>query len=184
MAEQQIEKIKKEGEAVVTALKKVYSGIRTSRPNTALVEDIRVDYYGQTLPIKQLGTVGVHPPREIDIQIWDQNAVPLIAKAIEASTLHLSANVSGNSIKINLPELSEERREELVKYVKKMTEEHKIQVRHLRDEANKGVQSSFDAGEFSEDQKFKLKEGIQKEIDKINEEIEKLLENKIKEIEE
>jgi ribosome recycling factor len=184
MAEQQIEKIKKEGEAVVAALKRMYSGIRTSRPNTALVEDIRVDYYGQIMPVRQLGTIGVHPPREIDIQIWDQNAVPLVAKAIEASTLHLSANISGNSIKINLPELSQERREELIKYVKKVTEEHKIQIRHLRDGVNRDVQSLFDAGELSEDQKFKLKEGVQKEIDKVNEEIEKLLGGKIREIEE
>ncbi len=184
MAEQQIEKIKKEGEAVIAALKKMYSGVRTSRPQTALVEDIRVDYYGQTMPVKQLGTIGVHPPREIDIQIWDQNAVPLVAKAIEASTLHLSANISGNSIKINLPELSQERREELVRYVKKVTEEHKIQVRHLRDETNKDIQVSFDAGELGEDQKFKLKEGVQKEIDKMNEEIEGLLEGKIREINE
>lgn len=165
-------------------LKKAFSGVRTSRPNTGLVEDIKVEYYGQTMPIKQLGTVGVHPPREIDIQVWDQNAVPMIAKAIESSSLKLSANVSGNSIKINLPELSQERREELMKYVKKMTEEHKIEVRHLRDEINRKVEASFDEGEMSEDQKFKLKEGIQKEIDKTNSEIEKLLEGKIKEIEE
>ncbi len=180
----QTEDIKREGEAVLQNLKKALSGVRTSRPQTALVEDIRVEYYGQTMPIKQLGTVGVRPPREIDIQVWDQNAVPVIAKAIESSSLKLSANISGNSIKINLPELSQERREELVKYVKKITEEHKIEIRHLRDEINKKVQTSFDEGEVSEDQKFKLKEGIQKEIDKINGEVENLLGAKIKEIEE
>ncbi len=184
MAEQQIEKIRKDGAEIIAGLKKMYAGVRTSRPQTALVEDIKVDYYGQVLPVKQLGTIGVHPPREIDIQVWDQNAIPLIVKAIEASTLKLSANVSGNSIKINLPELSQERREELIKYVKKATEEHKIQVRHARDEANRDIQTAFDAGGVGEDQKFKLKEGVQKEIDKTNAEIEKLLENKIKEIEE
>lgn len=184
MAEQHIEKIKRDGTEIVAGLKKMYAGVRTSRPQTALVEDIKVDYYGEVLPVKQLGTIGVHPPREIDIQVWDQNAIPLIVKAIEASTLKLSANVSGNSIKINLPELSEERREELIKYVKKATEEHKIQVRHARDEANKDIQAAFDAGEIGEDQKFKLKEGIQKEIDQINETIEGLLGGKIKEIEE
>ncbi len=166
------------------SLKKAYSGVRASRPNTALVEDLKVEYYGQVMPVKQLGTVGVRPPREIDIQVWDQNAVPLVVKAIESSSLNLSANVTGNSIRINLPELSRERREELTKYVKKITEEHRIQLRHLRDEANKKVQSSFDTGEIAEDQKFKLKESIQKEVDKINEEVEKLLENKIREIEE
>lgn len=184
MADQRIETITKEGEGIIAGLKRVYAGVRTSRPNTALVEDIKVDYYGQNLPVKQLGTVGVRPPREIDIQVWDQNAIPLIAKAIEASTLKLSASVAGNSIRINLPELSQERREELVKYVKKATEEHRIQLRHVRDEANKGVQEAFDAGEVGEDQKFKLKEDVQKEIDRLNDEIEKLLEGKIKEIEE
>lgn len=182
--EGQVEIVKKEGETIMGSLKKAYSGVRASRPNTALVEDLKVEYYGQVMPVKQLGTVGVRPPREIDIQVWDQNAVPLVVKAIESSSLNLSANVTGNSIRINLPELSRERREELTKYVKKITEEHRIQLRHLRDEANKKVQSSFDTGEIAEDQKFKLKESIQKEVDKINEEVEKLLENKIREIEE
>ena len=182
--DKQTEDIKKGGEETLINLKKAYSGIRTSRPNSALVEDIKVEYYGNLIPIKQLGSVGVHPPREIDIQVWDQSVVPSVVKAIESSSLKLSANVAGNSIKIFLPELSQERREELSKYVKKVTEEHKIQIRHLRDEANKGVQSSFDAGDITEDQKFRIKEDIQKEVDKLNETVEELLENKVKEIEE
>ncbi|MCL4399901.1 ribosome recycling factor [Patescibacteria group bacterium] len=182
--EKQIEEITKDGQEILGNLKRALSGVRTSRPNTALFEDIKVEYYGGLVPIKQLGTVGVHPPREIDIQVWDQSAIPSVVKAIESSSLNLSANVAGNSIKIFLPELSEERRNELIKYVKKMTEEHKIQVRHVRDEANKSLEKSFDEGEVTEDQKFKTKERIQKEVDKINGEIEKLLEAKIKEIEE
>jgi len=182
--EQYKELIEKEKNLILENLKKTLSGIRTSRPTSGLVENIRVNYYNQDLPIKQLGTISVHPPREIEIQVWDKNAVNLISKAIESSELHLSANVVGNSIKIFLPELSQERREELIKYTKKVVEEHKIKIRTLRDEINKKIQKSFENSEISEDQKFKWKEEVQKIIDKANEEIEKLLENKIQEINE
>ncbi len=172
------------GTAVLDDLEKTYAGIRTSRPTPALVEDIKEDYYGTVMPVKQLGTITVHPPREIEIQVWDQGAVSLVAKAIEASALNLSANISGNSVRVILPALSAERREELGKYAKKIAEEHRIQIRHLRDEANKNIQSLFDSGEIGEDQKFKLKEDVQGEINHLIEAIEGLLEGKVREIEE
>jgi ribosome recycling factor len=178
------EKIEKEGKNILDNFKKNLAGIRTSRPQSGLVENIKVNYYNQILPIKQLGTVNVRPPREIEINVWDKNATQLIAKAIESSDLKLSTNIVGNSIKIFLPELSQERRNELIKYSKKIAEECKIKIRHLRDELNKGVQLEFEEKKITEDDKFKIKEDIQKRIDKLNEEIEKLLENKIKEISE
>ncbi|MGC9610915.1 MAG: ribosome recycling factor [Minisyncoccia bacterium] len=179
-----LNELKTKGQAVMDDLKKALSGVRTNRPNAALVDDIRVNYYDQITPIKQLGTISIQPPREISIQVWDKGAVAAVAKAIESSTLNLSANIDGQIIRIFLPALSEERREELIKYIKKMTEEHRIRLRHLRDEANKKIQTAFDANELNEDQKFKTKEQVQKEVDKLNEEIEKLLTNKEKEINE
>ena len=94
------------------------------------------------------------------------------------------ANIDGNLVRINLPPLSSERRQDLIKVVKKEAEEAKIKIRHIRDEENKKINRQEEEGEIGEDQKFKLKEETQKEIDKANEEIERILENKIKEIEE
>ncbi|TSA44859.1 ribosome recycling factor [bacterium] len=179
-----LNELKTKGQAIVDGLKKALSAVRTTRPNAALVEDLKANYYNQMTPVKQLGTISVQPPREISIQVWDKAAVPSVAKAIESSTLNLSANIDGQVIRIFLPELSQERRDELIKHIKKVTEEHKIQIRHLRDEINKKIQIAFDGNELNEDQKFKAKELTQKEVDKLNGEIDNILENKTKEINE
>ncbi len=179
-----LNELKAKGRDIVEGLKKALSAVRTNRPSAALVDDLKVNYYNQMTPLKQLGTIGIQPPREINIQVWDKSAVPAVAKAIETSTLNLSANIDGQTIRIHLPELSQERREEFTKHVKKISEEHKIQLRHLRDDINRKVQVAFDANELNEDQKFKAKEQIQKEVDGLNDEMEKSLNGKIKEISE
>lgn len=158
--------------------------IRGSRPSPKLVEDIWVDYFGQKIPLKQLGSISVNLPREILISVWDKQAVAVVVKAIETSNLNVNANTDGNLIRINLPPLSVERRQELVKIVKKETEETRIKIRSLRDEANKEIKQREEGGEITEDQKFKMKEQIQKMVDKANADIEAMLEKKIKEIEE
>jgi ribosome recycling factor len=178
-----LNELKTKGQAIAESLKKALFAVRTTRPNAALVEDLKANYYNQMTPIKQLGTISVQPPREIFIQVWDKAAVPSVAKAIELSTLNLSANIDGQVIRIFLPELSQERRDELVKHIKKVVEEHKIDVRHLRDEVNKKIQAA-EGSELNEDQKFRAKEDVQKEVDKLNEEMEKVLGAKIKEINE
>ncbi len=167
---------------ITDSLKRELGGIRTNRPTTGLVDDIKVSYYNQMMPLKQLGTIGISPPREIHIQVWDAEAVPMVSKAIESSSLGITANIEGNTIRIYLPELSEERREELIKHVKRVTEDHRIQLRHARDEANKQIQKLFDESTVNEDQKFKQKEAIQKETDKVNENINGYVEAKVKEI--
>jgi len=177
-----LEEFKVQSARVIDTFKKEAAAVRANRPNSALVENIKVSYYDQTLPLKQLCSITVIPPREIQLQVWDKEAVQNVAKAIESSSLGISASAEGNILRIHLPELSRERRDELIKHVKQITEQHKIQLRHLRDETNKRIQKSFDGHEVNEDQKFKLKEEIQKETGKTNEEIEKILANKIKEI--
>ncbi|MEK7593471.1 MAG: ribosome recycling factor [Patescibacteria group bacterium] len=169
---------------IIKHFKEQMAGIRGGRPNPKLIEDIGVEYFGQKLTVKQLGSIGVIPPTTIQISAWDKGAVSAIAKAIESSNLNVSANTEGNLIRINLPPLSSERRQELIKIAKKEAEESKIKIRHSRDEMNKKINLQAEKGEITEDDKFKLKEDIQKAIDKTNEEIEKILENKIKEIEE
>jgi len=169
---------------ILKYFKEQLAGLRGGRLLPRLVEDIKADYFGQKLPVKQLGSISIVLPREIQISVWDKQAVSPVVKAIESSNLNLNANVEGNLIRINLPPLSEERRQELMKVVKKEAEETRIKIRHLRDEANKEISRQFEEKEISEDNKFKLKEQAQKEVDKANEEIDKMVENKIKEIKE
>ena len=177
-----LEKFKKETASLVESFRKEIIAIRGNRPSPALVENLKVDYFGQSLLIKQLGSISIVPPREIDINVWDKNAIPGVVKAIETSGL--SANYTDKLIRINLPPLNEERRAELVKAVKKIGETFKIQLRSHRDEINKEIGRSFDVKEISEDQKFKLKEEIQKNVDSTNQEIENILDKKIKELKE
>ena len=164
--------------------KEEVGGIRSNRPTPKLVEDIKVDYLGQQLPIKQLASISIVPPREIQISAWDVQAAPLIGKAIEAANIGVTANVQGNIIRINLPPLSEERRAELIKLIKNIAEEHRIRVRSLREKYKKAVKQAEDAKEIDKDRRFRLQEKIQEAVQKSNKEIEELLDNKIKEIQE
>ena len=167
---------------LVESLKQELGGIRTNRPSAQLVEEIFVDYAGQRLKVKQLGSISVNPPREIVISVWDKEAVGAVTKAVQDSPVKLNPSVEGTTIRLSLPSLTAERREELGRLVKKMAEEARIKIRALRDEANKKTEIDFKTKMVNEDQKFKHKERVQKATDKINEEIEKLLAGKIKEI--
>ncbi|KKU15713.1 ribosome recycling factor [Candidatus Jorgensenbacteria bacterium RIFCSPLOWO2_02_FULL_45_12] len=171
-------------DSVINTFHEELSGVRTNRPNAGMVDGIKVSYYDQMTPLKHLGSVSVVPPRELHVQVWDASAIPLVIKAIEASSLGLSVTADGNVIRLFLPELSGERREELVKHVKKIAEQYKIQIRHWRDEFNKEVQKNFDAGDIAEDARFRSREEIQKIIDAGNGKIEALLESKIAEVKE
>ncbi len=178
-----IEEFKTQGRHLAEGFKKEISGVRSNRPTPALLEDLKVSCYGQIMPLKQVSSINIVPPREMDIHVWDKDAVSAVTKAIESSGLGLSASAEGNIIRVFLPELSKERREELTKHLKHLAEESRIKLRHFRDETNKKIQKALDNGEISEDAKFKLKKEVQDETDKTNEAIEKILERKIKEVE-
>ncbi len=179
-----IEEFKQGLERAVQTFKHEMTGVRASRPSTALLENLQVSYYGETMPMKHVASISVAPPRDIFVQAWDKEAVPAITKAIETSSLGLNPQTEGMSVRVRLPELSQERRDELIRYVKKLSEQSRIQIRTLRDEFNKKVQSGFEEGKYNEDQKFKLKEQIQKETDHANLQIESLVKSKIDEINE
>ena len=117
----------------VDALKQQLLGMRSNRPSPKMVEDILVEAYGQRMTIKQLGAISVLPPAQIQIAVWDKGIISAVAKAVESSDLRVSANIEGNVIRINLPPLSDERRKELIKVVKKEVEETKIKIRSSRD---------------------------------------------------
>lgn len=178
------EKLKKEIVGIVDRFKREIAGIRTNRPSPGLIEDIKVSYYGQIVPVKHVGSVGVTPPREIHVQVWDTSAVGLVSKAIESSQLGLSPHVEGNMVRVFLPELSAERREEFIKHVKKTAEQYRIEIRHARDEANKDIERRLNESEITEDERFRGREDVQKVVDGGNEDIEKSLEEKIAEIKE
>jgi len=169
-------------QALLGALKTEFQTIRSGRPSPRMVEDIKVDVYNQQMPIKALGSISVVPPREITISLWDNAIIGAVSKAIENSPLKATANSDGNLIRVNLPQLTDERKKEYEKVIKKMTEETRIRVRGMRDEANREVKKMEEEKKISEDMAFKKKEEVQKVIDKINKELESLLEGKIKEI--
>lgn len=165
------------------ALKEELQGIRTNRPTAKLVENIKVDAYGQQMTVKQLGSISIVPPREIDISVWDKEVIHAVAKAIEDAGLGVTANTEGALIRIHLPTLTDERRKELIKLVKSLIEEARIKVRGARDEANKELEKRLKEGTLSEDQKFTQKEKVQVAVDAANKAIEEMLENKMSEIE-
>ncbi len=181
--ELEIKNLEKGLDDVALRFKEEVAGIRGNRPTTKLVEDIKVDYFGQKLPIKQLGSISVVLPREIQISVWDGGAVAAVAKAIESASIGINPSVQGNLIRVNLPPLSEERRKELIKLVGSLAEKYRIQIRSLRDDYNKKIKKAESEDEINEDDKFKFLGRIQKAVDAANGNIENYLGNKIKEIE-
>jgi len=171
-------------EEVLDGFKKELGSIRTGRPTPAILEGVRVEYHGQKLGLNQVGSLAVEPPRDIVIHVWDAAAIPEVVKSIESSSLGLSAAPQGNVVRVRLPDLSAERRQELTKLVGRLAEDNRIRIRHLRDEANKEAENLFKAGEISEDMKFKFKEKIQEETERVNKGIEEALQAKVKEIKE
>ena len=184
MGQEILKELENKTKIFIDALKQEFLTMRSNRPSPKMVEDIPVEAYGQKMTVKQLGAISIVPPIQIQVAVWDKSVVNAVAKAIESSNLKVNASIDGVVIKINLPPLSDERRKEMEKVVKKQTEETKIKIRSLRDEANKKITKAFDDSAISEDDKFNLKDKIQKEVDRANGEIEKILENKIKEINE
>jgi len=176
--------IREKTEGVMTAVKSELSGIRANRPTPHLVEDIKVSYAESMLPIKQLGSISIVPPREIQINVWDTGAVQAIAKAIENANIGMNPSIQGATVHMHMPSLNEERRNELMKITKTITERFRIQVRSIRDEINKKVQQLETAKEINEDEKFKLKKKIQEIVDATNASIDAMLEHKLKEIKE
>jgi ribosome recycling factor len=171
-------------EAIVSKVKQDFAGVRTNRPTTKLVEDIAVEYYGQMVPLKQLGSIAVVPPREITVTLWDKSVLVMAEKAIRESNLGLGLSVDGSTLRLTFPPLTEERRAEIIKIIKQLAEEGRIKIRTCRDEAIKRLNQAESEKKISEDQKFLLKDRIQKAVDKANAEIEKILLAKSNEVSE
>ena len=167
---------------LISDFKEGVKSVRANRPSAAMVENLEVDYYGTKTPLNHLASIQIRPPREIIIQVWDGDAVKSVSDVINSSDLGFTANTEGNVIKVFIPELSRERREELIKYIKNQVEECRINIRNLRDEVNKEIDAKEKSGEITEDDKFRFKKETQEETEKANKEIEEVFENKKEEI--
>jgi ribosome recycling factor len=162
----------------VQYFKNEIAGLRTGRASTALVEEIKVDYYGSKVPIKQLASVSVPEANQIVLQVWDKGAVELVEKAI-IENLNITPQKQGNVLRLTLPPLTEERRRELVRMLHKMAEEARVAVRNIRRDAKELIE---DQEGISEDEIKRALERLQKLTDKYIEEINHLTEAKEKEI--
>jgi len=170
-------------DAVLAHFRDELFSIRGSRPSPVLVEDIVVEYYETKTPIKQLGSINVIPPREIQVQVWDANVVKAVEKAI-SEKLSINASSDGNTIHANLPQLTQERRDELIKVVKAKAEDARIKSRTLRDDAKKDIESQEKGGDITQDDKSSLMDELKKEMDAFNKTVEDAVERKINEINE
>lgn len=158
------------------------SGIRTGRANASMLDLIRVEVYGQKMPINQLATITAPEPRKINIQVWDLNNVSLIDSSIKKSELGLNPQIDGQLIRIPIPDLSEERRTELKKMIKTLGEKNKISIRNIRREANDELKSLLKDKKISEDENEKYEKEIQTLTDNETKKIDDKIYQKEKEI--
>jgi len=166
----------------IEALRRELSTIRTGRANPALVEHIRVDYYGTPTPLKQLATVMVPEARLLTIQPWDKGSLGAIEKAILKSDLGLNPSSDGAVIRLVIPQLTEDRRKELVRMVHKKLEDGRVAIRNIRRDAHEMLRDFRHEKEISEDQEFNAQEDLQKVTDRFIAEADKLGEEKEQEL--
>ena len=161
---------------------KELASLRTGRANSSMLDLIRVDVYGQKMPINQLGTITTPEPRTISIQVWDLNNVVLIDSAIKKSDLGLNPQIDGQLIRLPIPDLSEERRNEIKKMIKTMGEKCKVSIRNIRREANDQLKTMLKSKDISEDDEKKFEKIVQKFTDDHIKKIEEKVVSKEKEI--
>ena len=161
---------------------KELSALRTGRANANMLDIIKVDVYGQKMPINQLGTITTPEPRTINIQVWDQNNVNLIDSAIKKSELGLNPQIDGQLMRLPIPDLSEERRGEMKKLIKTLGEKCKVSIRNVRREGNDELKKMLKSKEISEDEEKKFEKIIQNTTDDHIKKIDEKIISKEKEI--
>jgi len=161
---------------------KELTSLRTGRANSNMLDLIKVDVYGQKMPINQLGSITTPEPRTINIQVWDLNNVTLIDTAIKKSELGLNPQIDGQLIRLPIPDLSEERRNEIKKMIKSMGEKCKVSIRNIRREANDELKKFLKTKDIGEDEEKKFEKIVQNFTDKHIKKIDEKVETKEKEI--
>jgi len=166
----------------IQSLKKDLSTLRTGRANPNMLDTIKVDVYGQMMPIEQLATISVPEARLISVQVWDKANIVLIDSAIQKSELGINPQIDGQIIRLRIPDLTEERRKDLIKILKNMGEKGKVSIRNIRREANEELKKKLKDKKISEDENKNFEKIIQKLTDSSVENIDKILSEKEKEI--
>ena len=161
---------------------KELSSLRTGRANASMLDLIKVDVYGQKMPINQLATITTPEPRVINIQVWDANNVPLLDSAIKKSDLGLNPQIDGQLVRLPIPDLSEERRVEIKKVIKTMGEKCKVSIRNIRREGNDELKKKLKSKEISEDDEKKFEKTIQTYTDNFVKKVDEKVTIKEKEI--
>ena len=155
-----------------------YASIRSGQATPALLDAIKVDSYGSLVPLNQIGSVGVEDARTLRISPWDASQIAAVETAINDANLGVSIATDSAGLRVIFPELTSERREQLLKLAKGKLEEARVRVRTARDEAMKQIDGQEKAGEISEDERFSQKETAQKQVDEINKKLEEMLSQK------
>ena len=166
----------------IQSFKKDISTLRTGRANINMLDTIKIDVYGQLMPIGQLATVSVPEARMISIQVWDKSNISIIESGIQKSELGITPQTDGQTIRLRIPDLTEERRKDLIKILKNMGEKAKISIRNIRREGNEDLKKKLKEKIISEDQNKIFEKNIQKITDDNIQTIEKILTDKEKEI--
>jgi|TARA_B110001452_G_scaffold266137_1_gene272258 ribosome recycling factor len=169
-------------EKTIQSFIKDISSLRTGRANASMLDTIRVDVYGQQMPINQIATISVPEARMISIQVWDQGNVILIDKSIKESDIGVNPQIDGQIVRIRIPDLTEERRKDLIKILKGMNEKSKISIRNIRREGNEELKNLLNEKKISEDISKNLEKNIQRFTDDNIEKIDKISLEKEKEV--
>lgn len=173
---------RKRMEAALASTKKEFAAIRTGRANPALLDRVEVDYYGVPTPLNQMAHISAPEPRMLVIQLYDRNAMAAVEKAIQKADLGLNPANDGNVIRLVLPPLTEERRKELVRLVRKVAEEKRVAIRNVRRDVNDDIRKAQKNGEIPEDAARRAQEEIQQLTDRFIGQVDELLDAKEQEI--
>ena len=182
MPQSHLNDMKQRTEKSIDHLRSTLQGIRTGRAHPALVEEIKVDYFGTLTPLKQMATVNIPESRQIVISPWDKSALKAIEKAIQASPLGVNPRNDGESVRLTLPELTRQRRVELSKLVSKYSEEAKVAIRNIRREILEALKKLEKEGTISEDDLKKFQKEVQDHTDEATRKVEQVTSEKEKEI--
>ncbi|MEK7576883.1 MAG: ribosome-recycling factor [Patescibacteria group bacterium] len=178
-----INNAKKEFENILAHVAREISTLHVSRATPALVEDIVISVYGQKMPLNQVASLSAPDARTIIVQPWDTSILAEVQRGIAESHIGFSSSVEEKFVRLTMPQLSEERRREIIKHLGKKIEEARISIRRVRDHVQKSVEESERAKEISEDQKFRSKDALQKLVDEYNRKIADIEDKKIRDIE-
>jgi ribosome recycling factor len=177
-----LDQTKQKMDGAIEALKKEFGGLRTGRASTSLLDKIQVEAYGSNMPLSQVGTVAVPEPRLLTVQVWDAGLVKSVEKAIRDAGLGLNPQPDGQLVRVPVPELSQERRQELAKIAGKFAEQARVAVRNVRREAMDALKKSKTDGKMSEDEHKAQSDKVQKLTDETIKKIDDALAAKEKEI--